>query len=304
MNKTFLFLGFILISFFSQAQEMGNKNYAMGNQGYNNQGYDYTFSPRPIREAHFSNDSTLIVDVNAIMNLKADKYVMILSLSQKAETSKECYDLVQERISNFKERLISVGFAEENIVEDFIAQVPVYEYEISKKLFSKTANEVPVGFELKKNLHILYYDPKNVDLIISIAAEFDIYDLVKVDYIIDDIAVVYEELRSVATKSIQKKIEQYAVLGIDVSAENTSYITFAEEWESFYPSESYGSYTAYNPAIIEGDFKNKTTIAKDPTFYYNPMNYQLYDVVINPTIVAPVVQISYNLKVKYSLKKR
>ena len=64
-----------------------------------------------------------------------------------------------------------------------ISFVPVYQYETEKKVFNrKTYNEVPAGFELKKNIHIKFSDPEQLNEFISILSNYEIYDLVRVDY--------------------------------------------------------------------------------------------------------------------------
>jgi hypothetical protein len=51
--------------------------------------------------------------------------------------------------------------------------------------------------------------------------------------------------------------------------------------------------------------KGKTgNLAQKPTsYYYNPITSKGFDVVINSEILEPVVQFTYNLKVKYLIER-
>ncbi|GIM56948.1 hypothetical protein CAPN006_13410 [Capnocytophaga canimorsus] len=78
---------------------------------------------------------------------------------------------------------------------DIISFVPIYEFEIEKKIFSKkNYNEVPKGFELKKNIHIKYTSYAQLDEFINILSKEEIYDLVKVDYFANNLDNVKKKI--------------------------------------------------------------------------------------------------------------
>ena len=64
--------------------------------------------------------------------------------------------MVNIRYNGFCKDLSKAGIQKENIFLDMISLVPVFEMQVEKKLFSKTYNEVPVGFKLEKNIHVHY----------------------------------------------------------------------------------------------------------------------------------------------------
>ncbi|MFC3158756.1 hypothetical protein ACFOEQ_09630 [Chryseobacterium arachidis] len=87
-----------------------------------------------------------------------------------------------------------------------ISFVPVYQYNVEKKTSSKkTYNEVPAGFELKKNIHIKFTDPSQLNDFISILSKNEIYDLVRVDYFADSMENVRKELMNKAKLALQEK---------------------------------------------------------------------------------------------------
>jgi len=251
-------------------------------------------------------DTVITLNVKVMMNVHADTYVAIFGVSQAAETVDSCHQMIKRRVSGFLKNIKQLGVKDADIYIDFISQVPVFEFEEEKKLFSKTYNEVPKGFELKKNVHISYKEEKIVDDLLVLAAQNEIYDIVKVDYVINDMETVYDTLRKVSIDLMNKKVKDFKRLGINFTP---MYQTVNEQISGTYPIERYASYAAFNPASISNVKKGSGRKvayrwAKKPkTLYYNKLPYNNYDVVINPTVVEPVVQFSYTLNMKYVLKK-
>jgi uncharacterized protein YggE len=302
MKKITLSLFLLIIAVIAlQAQQMGNANRANADI----YGRDYQPSKtNPISQAQFLNDSTIVVETNLLMNVKADSYVAILSLTQLGDKLTEANQILDNRIQNFTQELQRNGFSDKDIFVDFISQVPTYEFEVEKKIFSKTANEVPSGFELKKNIHIAYQKNSDLDKIVLIAANYEIYDLVKVDYHIKNLEAIGDTLRNKAINVIKKKVKQLENLGFNFKTETLKYQTLAEDLTSSYPEERYASYTAYSSSNPKKNVKYSNEVKKNTTYYYSKIGYNNYDLVINPVVLEPAIQYSYTLKVKYSLKKR
>lgn len=289
---TYLFvLLLLLIAHFSFSQISGNANYR------NNNSNDI------FQEPNFEGDSSITIKANVMMNVKASHYVAMLGLSQTGEGAEVCNSLMKQRIDGLVERLMLLGIKKSDINIDFISQVPVYEYEVEKKLFSKTYQEVPSGIYLNKNIHIAY---KNTDLfeqILAEAAKFDIYDLIKVDYVVEDMEAVYDSLRNNAIHLINKKVQSFKKLGLNFSSR---FQIAAEDYASYYPPSSYRSYRAFSSSSVQSVKKNTSInqVSKPETSFYEHLPYQKFDLVINPQIIEPAVQFTYALKIRYLLKKQ
>jgi len=239
------------------------------------------------------------------MNVKASSYVVLLGVSQAAETIDSCQRMMNERINNFIAQLTKSSVKKEDIFVDFVSQVPVFEYSIEKKIFSKKYNEIPSGFELKKNIHIAYKKNETLDEIVTSAAKSEIYDIIKVDYIVSNMQAVYDSLRDASIKLLNQKTEDYKKVGIKF---NPKFQVMGEDVQSIYPIERYRSYTAYNNSSLQALKKSgvsSTAISYQPknaTLYYDKLPYNNYDIVINPNVIEPVAQFTYNLKVRYTYK--
>lgn len=253
----------------------------------------------------FLNDTTMLVTITGISNVKADAYVAIFAVTQLGTTVDSATMIINDRIKRFTDGMKKAGLKSSDMLIDQISQVPVFEYAVEKKLFSKTYNEIPTGFEIKKNIHISYTNPDLLDDIMTAAARSEIYDIVKVDYNVNDIAGKYAQLRKECLKQIKDKIDDFASMGLRFQPLNQ---TFTESSQSYYPLQLYSNYTAINTASIQVvnttlDKNSKVnTAAKPVTYYYNKVPYNQFDVVLNPHMLEPSVQFTYTVSIKYTLK--
>ncbi len=295
MKNAILLLSIILLSLPSSmySQNSGNINY----------GKSFQTQTIEVPEATIRSYTDIELSVRALMNVKADSYVAIFSLIQLGESMTDVDTLMNERIQKIEKNLMKLKISGENFHTDMISLVPMYDFEMEKRIFSKrTYIEQPKGFELRKNLHIRYKNPKKLSDIISICAQNQVYDLVKVDYVVKDMEAVMDTLQQKALAWIKKKEKMHRDLGLDLTSKER---IVAESDNVFYPIERYNNYTAFSRNSLDKVKKNAvvTSVKKSETQYYQPIGYKGYDIVIHPEIVEPVVQYTYNLKVKYFLKK-
>lgn len=304
MKKYFCLL-LLLTSFFVSAQIKGNATIIsrqnvisatdLGNANiYGNQ-------IRNFRQQNLTPNPVITLDVKALNNVIADSYTAVFNVIQIGETSEETNNLMKERIAKVKSDLLSKGILEKDFVIDVISFVPVYETVVEKKLFSKKYNEVPKGFELQQNLHIKFTKVNQFEKILSACANNEIYNLVKVDYFIEDIQAVYRKLRVEILKTLKEKQQFYGDLGFELDA----YIpTIADTKYCYFPREFYKNYQAFNSISLEALKKNRgvVTAKKQTSYYYDPISFKDYDVVINSSIVEPVIQIGMEIKVQYTPK--
>ena len=191
----------------------------------------------------------------------------------------------------------SVGVDAEFFV-DMLSFVPVYEIEAQKKLFSKTTyNEIPKGFEVKKNIHIKYSDPDFLNELITICSKAEIYNLVRVDLFSDSLEHKKRELMIKAHKIVEDKIaNKSTLLGIDLKGMKR-YVNDA--YQIVYPIEMYKSFQAFsNTSLKLMKQENVNHVMKATTLYYKPIMNKEFDFVINPGVFRPVIQVSYEVKLQ------
>ncbi len=247
--------------------------------------------------------NVLSIDVKALQNVKAATYTAVFNLSQIGQTAEEANRLINERVNGVRQKLKAQGILEKDIVIDVISFIPNYEIEVQKKLFSKSYTEVPSGFELQQNIHIQFTKTNQFENILTACAESEIYNLVKVDYYIENIAQVYKNIQAELLKLIDEKKAYYKLLGFNLDDYD---VFIADDKYCYFPKDFYQSYQAFNSTSFEALKKDKgvTTVKKQTSYYYEPLSYQNYDLVINPAILEPVIQIGMNIKLQYNPKPK
>lgn len=318
MKKPIFITFFLAFPLFLQAQVAGNAikqerfneaNSLYGNAYQQQANYNDPYRVNSVvmgeNNLDFDSDTVVAFQTNVLMNVKADSYVAMFGLSQVGETVEDCNALLNKRADGFIDALVKMGITRRDIYVDFVSQVPVFEVEVEKKLFSKSYNEVPKGFELRKNIHVGYKDNDLLEKMLSEAARYEIYDIIKVDYVIDDVEAIYDTLRQHALRLSNKKSDALKRTGVLF---NTNlYELVDEKINNYYPIERYSRYTAFSNPSLNALKRNGVQVNLEPkseTIYYAKLPYKGFDKVINPQVIEPVAQFTYQLRVKYVLKKK
>lgn len=303
--KNTIYLLLLLCFSFASAQIKGNAltisrqnvihSEALGNANTNGNNIN-TF-----RQQNLVPNSIITIDVKALNNIVADSYTAVFNLVQIGATAEDTNRLMNSRVNNVKSALTAQGIFSKDVVIDVISFVPVYETVVEKKLFSKTYSEVPKGFELQQNLHIKFTKVNQFEKVLAACAKNEIYNLVKVDYFIDNIEAVYTKLRAAILKTLKEKKQFYMAIGFDLTNYKPA---MADIKYCHFPREFYKNYQAFNSISLEAIKKPKGVIQakKQTSYYYDPLSFKEYDVVINPSIVEPVIQIGMEIKLQYREK--
>jgi hypothetical protein len=299
MKKIILPLLFSFFSLYAISQAGGNAIY--------NQNDNRNYKPGEVDLSldNYNYDFSTILEANVMINVKASAFVAIFSLTQTGKTIEETESSMSGRIDTFKKILQQSNIDPKQIFVDPVSLVPTYEVEVEKKLFSKTFNEMPSGFEIKKNVHIEFKEHAQINTLIAAAAKAEIYDLVKVDYVVDDMNTILDGLRNQALKVLFSKKEIIEKTGM-----NLRFSQIREKYGSVYPLERYAEYYAYKTGITPSFVSNYRRAPqqvqynhaeKNKTLYYEQLSYKQFDKVINPIVGEPQVQIYLTLKGQYQI---
>ena len=107
-----------------------------------------------------------------------------------------------------------------------------------------------------------------------------------------------------AARIVKQKIARYEkLLGIKLQPPAQVY---AERPAIHYPTRMYDSYTAQEAEQVSAGYDRQKTITqtarKGRTFFYNGLDGDGFDSVINPVVIEPVVQLTLFLKIKYEVE--
>ena len=287
------------------AQHSGNANaesatkMASGNYNYQNQ---YQNNQVSTIQTTTGNENEMYISIKGIYNEKATSQRAVFSVLQIGKTAEETTNLMDTRLEQVTKAITSFN-SEIEIIIDMISFVPMYDYEIQKKIFNpKTYNEKPSGFELKKNLIIKFKKTNDLNAIMNFCAKQEIYDLAKVDYVTSNLDHIRDVLQTKAAEEYKQMLTNYsAIMNTDLFKKEKS---LTEGYNTVYPMESYRSYTAFSQASIH--FEPESTInniPKNNTQFYDAALAKTHTFVVNADITEPTIQLFYDLTVRIKLKE-
>ncbi|MEW6126269.1 MAG: SIMPL domain-containing protein [Acidobacteriota bacterium] len=294
MKKFLLAFSMLLVfNFASLAQESGNRVYGnnqrqretvpqLGNL-YSTEAKDAAGSP--------------FIEAYVLLNLKPDEFIAVFGIAQEGTTLADSATKINAQIKTFQTAIEALGIKPSDVFVDFITQNRVYDYTVAGTL----AKEELSGFETKKNIAVRYKDRAVLDKLLTAAAKAAIFDLIKVEYVISDMTAARQQLLEEAAKIIKKKEENYARL---LNIKLRPSLVFQEKYNTFYPSDLYNVYTAYETGNVGNRYDMRILEQrKTKTFFYNALDISNFDAVMNPIGIEPIVQCTLYLKIKYSLSQ-
>lgn len=248
-------------------------------------------------------DTTLFVDANVLLNVKADQFVATFGVAEEAATVEACQAKMDATVAAFLDAIKPLGVDRDAIFVDFAAQSKVYGFKVEGNL----AREELAGFELKKTIAVRYRDKALIDRLVVAASRAKVHDLIKVDYVVTDLAPVHERLAEEAAAVVKAKAARNErLLGIKLRPVPQIY---AERTSAHFPTRLYDSYVAgETEGMSVGQDRSRVTavqsLRKSRTFFFNPLDADGFDRVVEPVILEPVVQFTHYLKLKYEIEAR
>ena len=290
-----IILALVLTFSVAQAQISGNQIY--GNNRYNENNYNQNVLPN--NTVVSINDNHLTVTVKMLLNKKADGFVITLGLNQEDETVSGCSTKINTRIDGFLDKIKALGIKKENCYIDFISQTKIYDFNANLE----TAQQIDKGFEIKKNIIITTSNANSLEKLIAIASDFEIHDIIKVEYFNNDTNAIHNSLFDEALVLAEaKKIRYMKSFGKRVIGTPSA----TEEFATVFPKTQYKMYQAFESAEIETNYNNrnqylKKIARKNKTFYYDGISSAGFDKVINPNQTEVGIQYVLTLTMTYKI---
>ncbi len=266
-----------------------------------NVGAEYTMSHVNREQNIMSGGNDLVINISVLNNASPTSYTAIFHLNQAGKKVSELDSLLQMRVNKFMKMGATMGIKEKDFYLDMIALVPIFQRE--KKLFSNTYTEIPKGFEMQKNLHVRYKNPEQLDKLFTMAAQCEIYDLIKVEYHCDTIQQANYRIRQKAEEVLKVKLAHLKKTGISL---DTNFRTINEFQRQYFPVDQYIPYQPLAISAIE-DEANISTKDGAPvrpnrtTLFHNAISTNGFDAILNPSPLQPSIQMVYSMEVRYTL---
>ena len=295
-GKLKLIIALLLLNVLSvSAQISGNQVY--GKNNYNGNNYNQETLPNNSKVS--INDNVLSVSVKILLNKKADGFVMTLGLNEEDETVAGCSKKITARITGFIEKMKSLGVKKENVYIDFISQTKIYDFEVN----GMNSEQIEKGFEIKKNIIVSTSNVNSLEKIIALASDFEIHDVIKVEYYNNETDVIHNSLFDEALVLAEaKKIRYMKAFGKRIIGTPTA----TEEFATVFPKTQYNTYQAFETAEIQTNYNNrspylKKIARKNKTFYYDGISSAGFDKVINPNQTEVGIQYVMTITMHYKI---
>ncbi|MFT5513534.1 MAG: hypothetical protein ACI8SE_001942 [Bacteroidia bacterium] len=258
-------------------------------------------------KAQWATGNDVTMDINLLMNVEATSYTAIFNVRQIAKTSLEVNTLLNDRIVTFKKALSEIGIEKNDVIVEVISQVPIYGLKTFKKLFSTSQNEVPIGFELHKNITIIFKNYDALNDIVFEASKSEIYDLVKVDYFAENPYQYYDTMRQILTSYIHKLETRYDEIGLDLDSFDRM---VSEKTAAVYPIARYTPYSGLTrmsyDELLEKNQELSVPVRTivSPSMYYDYLPFDNFDVILHPKVIKPSIQYTMNMKIRFTQKPK
>lgn len=301
MKKVLLLAVCLLFVSSAFGQEAGNRVY--GNRGNTDQQVQRRMPNMPkttvdsvsIDPANQTITHYQFIDAKILTTVEAREYTAVFGLAQEAATIPEANRKLEKQITAFRQGLSALGITAGDTYVDFITQNRVYDYTVK----GNTAREKVSGFQIKENFIIRYKDRLLLGKIVSLAAQNEIFDLVKVDYVVGDLAQVKSQMVNEAARIIKAKEGDFGKLGVKLTPITVS----LEQFDVFQPFEAYNSYKAFEAGEVDNVYRTVEK-RKNSTFYFEPLPEGTFDAVVKSIGTTPEVQCTYYLRLKYLVSSR
>jgi len=302
MKTIFVVLGVFSLSI-SNAQHGANELYR-SDEKYNSTVYQLNNAEHQ-RVTQTKNEA--VYRIKILNNVKTDAYIVTFGLNQEAKSVKECNAKINQRIQGFKSAAKNLGIKEDEMYVDFITQNKIYDYVSETQGSQVKVNQVDAGFEIKKNVILRFSNRVSFDDLVEKASDFEIHNIIKVDYVNLNADKIYEQMFEEAHKLLQIRKNQMSK-HIEEGSEDEPTIQIS--FVALSPTSQYKNFQAFETSELSysnnSRYSDKHVIRqeerKSKTFYYDGLNPQGYDKIINAN--TPVVGMQYVMEITMTYRKK
>lgn len=198
---------------------------------------DFSLPKKSVDEAqHF-----ITVDGAAEIRVKPTEIRLVLAAVAEAPTAHECQQQAAALVDVIRRGWLNQGIKQDDVFEDFIAILPVYEYEQQESRKNQVLKEVLTGFRYQTNLHVKLATHQQAREALSVAFTHNITDIISFDYWSPDL----EAHKLVALKkAIQAaRAKSDVLLATDLFAQRPPLVNLQEHVQTIFPKAMYHSYT-------------------------------------------------------------
>lgn len=180
------------------------------------------------------------VDGAAEIRVKPTEIRLVLAAVSEAKTAAECKRIAGELVARITKDWVAMGIAEDNIFEDFINILPVYEFEEQSWNSYTVMAEVLKRYRLQTNLHVKLDGNPQAKKALDVAFSHNVTDIISFDYWSPELEKVKADALKKAIKVAKQKAE--IVFDPELFPERPKLVNFSESSGVVFPKQMYDTY--------------------------------------------------------------
>lgn len=195
-------------------------------------------------------ESFIAIDGRAEVRVRPTEIRIVFAITSEGPTARECQAVIDDTISKLKKSWSAMGIPAESIVEDFIAVLPLYEWNLEKRGASEIGVEKKAGFRMQTNVHLAVPNDANAAKALAMAFEHGVTDIIAFDYWSKELDDVKLKAREQAVKAARAKSD---LLLAALFAAIPPVINVQEQITIRYPESLYHSFVnTYDEEVTNG----------------------------------------------------
>jgi uncharacterized protein YggE len=184
-------------------------------------------------------ESFITIDGRAEIRVRPTEMRLVLAVTSEGTTAEESQQAVGATIAQLKAAWANLHIPAEDVVEDFVAVLPVYQWNVEQRGETEIGVEKKTGYQMQTNIHLRIPNDNGADAPLLAAFTHGVADIIAVDYARRDLDDVKVQARAQAMKVALRKAD--ALLGA-LFDERPAVINLQEETTVRYPQSLYQSF--------------------------------------------------------------
>ncbi|MBN1851786.1 MAG: SIMPL domain-containing protein [Pirellulales bacterium] len=185
-------------------------------------------------------ETYIAIDGRAEVRVQPTEIRMVLAIISEGETAQECQNQITKTTTHLKEAWANLGIAQDNIVTDFIAVLPRYQWSLKKQEGADVGIEERNGYRMQTNIHLAVKNESEAQTAMARAFEQGVTDIIAFDYWSRELDAIQVEARKQALDAARKKAD--TLLGA-LFDNPPPMINVQEQTNVHYPESLYHSFS-------------------------------------------------------------
>jgi len=170
--------------------------------------------------------------------IKPESIRVVMAVIAEADDAAGCQQKIAASITAVKKEWAAQGIEADNIVEDFISVLPVYQWRREQRDGQQMMIQQPKGFRMQSNLHIAVKTEKEAMAAINASFKHGVTDIVTFDYWSPHLDKQKAAARTAALAEAKKKAE----LLLSVFEHRPAPVNIQDSTRVIFPTSQYKTY--------------------------------------------------------------